>query len=151
VFGNRRRTIQCGEDAVSERVGRANGGDRATVRDRSSRVVSPGARAHMTRVDGLNHVLRVRTVVRSDDGWGFWSLCGENGGRKGKRMKISAFGDGGILKDDQEAGIIDPFDLKSSTDAFPLCKSGLDVPRLEFFWESGERKNACDASRELGE
>jgi len=105
----------------------------------------------MTSVDGLNHVLRVRSVVRSDDSRRFWSLFGKNGGRKGKCMEISTFGDRGVLEDDQEAGIIDPLDLEPSPDAFPLCKSGLDIPRLELFWESGERKNACDASRELGE
>jgi hypothetical protein len=44
------------------------------------------------RVDGLNHVLRVQTVVRLDDGWSFWSLFRKNGGRKGERMKIRAFG-----------------------------------------------------------
>lgn len=66
-------------------------------------------------------------------------------------MKISAFGDRRVLEDDQETGIIDPFDLKPSADGFPLCKRGLDIPCFQFFRESGERKNACDASRELGE
>ena len=46
----------------------------------------------MTRVDGLNHVLRVGSVVRSDDSWRFWSLFGKNGRRKGKCMEISTFG-----------------------------------------------------------
>jgi len=105
----------------------------------------------VTRVDGLNYVLRVRTVIRSDNRGGFGGLLGENGRRKGKRMEISAFGDGGILKDNQEARIIDPLDLKPTTDAFPLHKSGLDIPRLQLFREAGERKNACHASGELGE
>lgn len=46
----------------------------------------------MTGVDGLNHTLCVRTVVRSDHGRGVGCLFRENGWRKGKRMKISAFG-----------------------------------------------------------
>ena len=46
----------------------------------------------MTRIDGLNHILRVRTIIRSDDGRCFWSLFGENGRRKGKCVKISALG-----------------------------------------------------------
>jgi hypothetical protein len=46
----------------------------------------------MTRIDGLNHVLRVRSVIRPDDGRGFRSLFGENGRRKGKCMEISTFG-----------------------------------------------------------
>lgn len=105
----------------------------------------------MTRVDGLDHVLSVWTVVRSDDGRGFRSLFGENGWRKSKCMEIGAFGDSSVLEDDQEAGIVDPLDLKPSTDVFPLCESGLDIPRLQLFRESSKRKNACDASRELGE
>jgi len=105
----------------------------------------------MTRVDGLNHVLRVQTVIRSDYGRGVWGLFGENGWRKGKCMEISAFSDSGVLEDDQEAGIIDPLDLKPSADAFPLCESGLNVSRLQLFREAGERKDASDASRELGE
>jgi len=56
-----------------------------------------------------------------------------------------------VLKDNQEARIIDPLDLKPSTDVFPLYKSGLDIPRLQLLREAGERKNACDAGRELGE
>ena len=62
------------------------------MRNRGPRVVSAGSRAHMTRIDGLNHILRVRTIIRSDDGRCFWSLFGENGRRKGKCVKISAFG-----------------------------------------------------------
>jgi hypothetical protein len=105
----------------------------------------------VTGVDGLDNVLRIRTVVGSDDGGGFRSLLRENGGREGKCMKISAFGDRGVLEDDQEAGIIDPLDLKPSTDALPLYKSSLDVPRLQLFREAGERKNTCDAGGELSE
>jgi len=105
----------------------------------------------MTRIDGLNNVLRVWTVIRSDNGRGLGGLFGENGRRKGKCMEISAFGDCGILEDNQEARIVDPLDLKPSTDVFPLCESGLDIPRLQLFRETGKRENACDASRELGE
>ena len=59
--------------------------------------------------------------------------------------------DRGVLEDDQEAGIIDPLDLKPSTDVFPLRKSGLNIPRLQLFREAGERKDASDASGELSE
>ena len=45
----------------------------------------------MTGVDGLDHGLRVRTVVRSDYGRGLGCLSRENGWRKGKRVKIGAF------------------------------------------------------------
>lgn len=105
----------------------------------------------MTGVDRLNHVLRVWTVIRPDDCRGLWGLFGENGWRKGKRMKISAFGNRSVLEDDQETGIIDPLDLKPSADVFPLNKSGLNIPRLQLLREAGERKNARNASRELGE
>jgi len=66
-------------------------------------------------------------------------------------MKISAFCDCGVLKDNQEARIINPLDLKPSTNAFPLYESGLDIPCLQLLREAGERKNARDAGRELGE
>jgi len=99
----------------------------------------------------LNHVLRVRTIIRSDYGRGLGCLFGKNGWRKGKRMEISAFSDGGVLEDNQEARIIDPLDLKPPADVFPLYKGGLDIPRLQLLWETGKRKNTCDASRELGE
>jgi len=105
----------------------------------------------MTGVDGLDHVLCVRAIVRSDDGRGFWSLFGEDGWRKSEGVEISTFSDRGVLEDDQEAGIIDPLDLKPSTDALPLYKSSLDVPRLQLFREAGERKNTCDAGGELSE
>jgi len=105
----------------------------------------------MTGVDGLNHVLRVWTVIRSDYGRGFGGLFGENGRRKGKCVEISAFSDCGILEDNQEARIIDPLDLESSADVFPLYKRGLNIPRLQLLRETGERKNPGDASRELGE
>jgi hypothetical protein len=105
----------------------------------------------MTGVDGLNHILCVWTVIRSDDGRGFGCLFGEDGRGKGKRVKISAFGDCCVLEDNQEARIINPLDLKSSTDVFPLYESGLDIPRLQLLREAGERKNASDASGELGE
>ena len=58
---------------------------------------------------------------------------------------------GGVLEDDQEAGIIDPLDLESSINAFPFGKGGLNIPSFELFRESSERKDACDAGRELGE
>jgi len=66
-------------------------------------------------------------------------------------VEISAFGDGGVLEDNQEARIIDPLDLKPSADVFPLCEGGLDIPRLQLLREAGKRKNTCDAGRELGE
>jgi len=66
-------------------------------------------------------------------------------------MKVSAFGDGGVLENNQEARIVDPLDLKPSADVFPLRESRLDIPRLQFPRETGERKNTCDAGRELGE
>ena len=91
MFRNRRRTIQSRMNTVSERIGRAHGGGRATVRDGSPRVMSPRTGAHMTSVDGVDHVLCVRTVVRSDDGRGFWSLFGEDSWRESKRVEISAF------------------------------------------------------------
>ena len=45
----------------------------------------------MTRVDGLDHVLCVWAVIRSDGGRGFGSLFRENGWRESKRVEISAF------------------------------------------------------------
>lgn len=84
-------TIESRKDTVSKGIGCAHGGGRATMRDGSPRVMSPGTGAHMTGVDGLNHVLRVRTVIRSDDGRGFWGLFGKNGWRESKRVEISAF------------------------------------------------------------
>ena len=65
--------------------------------------------------------------------------------------KTEKLTDGGVLEDNQEARIINPLDLKSSANAFPLCESSLDIPRLQLLREAGERKNAGDASRELGE
>ena len=56
-----------------------------------------------------------------------------------------------VLEDNQEARIIDPLDLKPSTNAFPLYKGGLDVPRFQLLRKASERKNACDAGRELSE
>jgi len=105
----------------------------------------------MTGVDGLNHVLSVRTIIRSDCGRGFGGLFRENGWRKGKCMKISALGDCSVLEDNQEARIVDPLDPKPSADVFPLPKSRLDIPRLQLLREAGERKNTRDASGELGE
>jgi len=66
-------------------------------------------------------------------------------------MEISAFCDCGVLEDDQEARIIDPLDLKPTANVFPLYKSGLDIPRLQFPREAREGENACHASGELGE
>jgi len=105
----------------------------------------------MTRINGLNNMLRVRSVIRSDYGRCFGRLFGENGRGKSECMKISAFCDSGVLEDNQEARIIDPLDLKPSADVFPLYKSGLDISRLQLLREAGKRENACDASRELGE
>ena len=128
----------------------------------------------MTGVDRLNHALCVRTVIGSDHGGGFRCLFREDGWRKGKRMKIGAFcciprprpvsqisveltrvdaglTDCGVLKDDQEARIIDPLDLKSSANIFPLYESGLYIPRLQLFRKAGKRKDAGDASGELVE
>jgi len=45
----------------------------------------------MTRINGLNDVLRVRSIIWSDYGRCFWGLFGENGWRKSECMKISAF------------------------------------------------------------
>ena len=84
-------SIHTRKNTVSERIGCAHVGGRAAVRDRCPRVVSPGSRAHMTRVHRLNHVLCIRTVIRSDRGRGFWSLLGENGWRECERVKIGAF------------------------------------------------------------
>ena len=56
-----------------------------------------------------------------------------------------------VLEDNQEARVIDPLDLKPSANVFPLCKSSLDISRLQLPREAGKRENACDASRELGE
>ena len=92
MFGNGRRAVQSWKNTVSERVGGAHGGSGTTMRDGSPRVVRSGSRAHVASVNGLNHVLCVRTVIRSDHGRGFWCLFREDGRREGERMKISAFG-----------------------------------------------------------
>ena len=46
----------------------------------------------MTRINGLNNILRVRSVIGSDYGRCLGGLFGENGGRKSECVKISAFG-----------------------------------------------------------
>lgn len=46
--------------------------------------------------------------------------------------------DGGVLKDDQQAGVVFPFNLESTADAFPLGKGGLNVLCLEFPGEAGQ-------------
>jgi len=46
----------------------------------------------MTGINGVNHVLSVWAVIRSDYGRGFGGLFGENGWREGKCVEISAFG-----------------------------------------------------------
>ena len=92
VLRNGCSAIQSRKNTISEGIGSAHGRGGAAMRDGSSRVMRPGSRAHVTRVNGLNHVLRVGTVVRPDYGRGFGGLFGENAWRKGKCMKISAFG-----------------------------------------------------------
>jgi len=105
----------------------------------------------MTGIDGLNDILRVRSVIRPDYGRCFGGLFGENGWRKSECVEISAFCDCSILEDNQEARIIDPLDLKPSTNVFPLYEGRLDISRLQLLREAGKRENTGDASRELGE
>jgi hypothetical protein len=45
----------------------------------------------MTRIDGLNNILCIRSVIRSDYGRCFGGLFGENGRRESECVKISAF------------------------------------------------------------
>lgn len=45
----------------------------------------------MTGINGLNNVLRIRSVIRSDYGRCFGGLFGENGWRESECVKISAF------------------------------------------------------------
>ena len=59
--------------------------------------------------------------------------------------------DGSIIKDNQEASIVNPLDLEAAADALPLGECGLDVPGLELLGEAGEGENASDAGGELGE
>ena len=45
----------------------------------------------MTGINGLNDILRVRPVIRSDYSRRLGGLFGENGRRKSECMEISAF------------------------------------------------------------
>ena len=91
MFGNGCSTIQSWKDTVPERIACAHGGSRTAVRHGCPRVMRPGCRAHMARIDGLYDILCVRSVIGSDQRRCFGGLLGENGWRKGKCVEISAF------------------------------------------------------------
>ena len=59
--------------------------------------------------------------------------------------------DGSIIKDNQEASIVNPLDLEASANGFPLGERSLDIPGLELLGEASEGENASDAGGELRE
>jgi len=93
----------------------------------------------------LDDGLRVRTIIGLDGCcWG----GGQNSRRECEGVKISTFGYGSVLEDDQEAGIVSPFDLEPSTDAFPLGECDLDVLCLELLGKASQGQNAGYGCRE---
>ena len=64
-------------------------------------------------------------------------------------LQIQPRTDGGIIKDNQEASIVNPLDLEAAADTLPLGEGGLDVPGLKLLGEASEGENASDAGGEL--
>ena len=58
---------------------------------------------------------------------------------------------GGIIKDNQEASIVNPLDLEAAVNVVPLGESGLDVPSFELLWEAGKGQDTSDTGGKLGE
>ena len=52
---------------------------------------------------------------------------------------------GGIIKDNQEASIVNPLDLEAAVHAVPLGERSLDVPGLELLRKASEGEDARDA------
>ena len=53
--------------------------------------------------------------------------------------------DGSIIKDNQEASIVNPLDLEAAVHAVPLGERSLDVPGLELLRKASEGEDARDA------
>ena len=53
--------------------------------------------------------------------------------------------DGSIIKDNQEASIVNPLDLEATINGVPLGEGSLDIPGLELLGEAGEGEDAGDA------
>lgn len=66
-------------------------------------------------------------------------------------MEICAFGNSGILEDNEKAGVVLPLDLEATVLILKLGESILDVFRLELLGEAGEVEDAGDGCRETGE
>ena len=66
-------------------------------------------------------------------------------------MGICGLTYGGIIKDNQEASIVNPLDLEAAVNVVPLGESGLDVPGFKLLREAGKGENTSDTGGELGE
>jgi len=86
-----------------------------------------------TGIYGLDDGLCIRTVIWFDGGRR--TGC-QNGRREGESVEIGTLGDRSVLEDDQEAGVVYPFDLETTTDAFPLGECDLYVLGLELLGEA---------------
>lgn len=95
------------------------------------------------RVDVLDDGLGVGAVV-----WPYAGAdpirCSENTRWECKGLEICPLSGGCILEDNQQTGIVKPFDLEATTDALPIREGALDVLRLELFGEATEIENTRD-------
>jgi hypothetical protein len=92
----------------------------------------------------LDDALCVRTVIWLDEcGW----ICCQNGRRECEGVEIGTFRYGSILEDNQQAGIVSPFNLEPSADVFPLGKGSLDVPCFELLGKAGQGQNTSYRGR----
>lgn len=121
------------------------------MRNGASRVVCARRVAAMARVDCLNDVLSVRSIIRSYDSGCHCILFRKYSRGKSECVKICSFGDGGILENYQKTRIIDPLDLETAVDILPFGKCGLDVSGLELFGKASKSQDASDAGRKLRE
>jgi len=63
-------------------------------------------------------------------------------------LEVCTLGYGRVLKDNQEASIVPPFDLEAPIHGLIFSKGRLDVLGLEFLGEAREVENAGDGGRE---
>lgn len=87
------------------------------------------------------------TVVRSDLGRKA-IFVDELLGWSHNGTQISLFGGGGVGKDDEGGGVVDPFDLVATLVIFVGSKDLLEIAGLELRREAGEFEDARDQRRE---
>jgi len=121
------------------------------MRNGTSRVVCTRRIAAVTRIDGLNDGLSVRSIVGSYNGRRHCILFRKYSRRESECVKICSFGDGSILENYQKTCIIDPLDLEAAVGILPFSKGGLNVSGLELFRKARKSQDASNAGGKLRE